>query len=350
MTRQWLRSCKITVEGGKSLTAQGSGQQSGGSSSGSRDVSQLRVTFEVTYRTMQAPTRADVTIYNLSDETSQAIFEEGKKVKIEVGYGGELQLIFDGQIQFRRSGRETPVDTYLNLVCKSGDWAYRYAHVAKTLAAGHTFKDQVKVATDAMKKYGIEEGHMAELDSRKFPRAITLFGSAKEVLRRVCLATDSSWTIHNGKIQLVKNSEGMPGDTIVLNSRTGMIGRPVQTLNGIEVRCLMNPKIGPGTKVKIDEKSIQRAKFDADFTNRSDPEKDTMIPPLSADGTYDVIAVKHTGDTHGQEWYTDSVAFNKQGTTPSFSQGFSGANLEYERLQAIPVTERDKAGTGSDSQ
>lgn len=340
--RQWIRNWRIMI----------------GSSSGENmDLSKLRMRFKVSYATPQHPTFADITITNVGEQTANKVDKENVPVSLECGYENRLQLIFKGEAVYKRYGRENPTDTYLNVIAKSGDKAYNHAHVSTTLAAGHTFKDQLKVATDAMKEHGVEVGHMAELDSRKFPRAITLFGMARDVLRRVAMANDASWTIHNGKVQMIKNKEGLPGgDVIVISSETGMIGRPVQTFKGIEVRTLLNPQIGPGSKIKIDEKSIERVSFAPSQTSFAEAGGGTGRPldqapltwaqPLSTNGEYTVTSVEHTGDTRGQEWYTDIVCYDPK--TPSVGAFNDQNNLAAIPYMNMPVTDDDqKSGGGS---
>lgn len=338
--RQWLRNWRITM----------------GSSSGeSLDLSKLRMRFKVSYETMQHPTYIDVTITNVSEQTANKIDKENIPVTLECGYENRLQLIFKGEAAYKRYGRETPTETYLQIIAKSGRKAYNHAHVSKTLAAGHTFKDQVKVATDAMKEHGVELGHIADLDPRKFPRAITLHGMAREVLRRVALANDASWTIHNGKVQMIKNKEGIPGgNVIVINSDTGMIGRPVQTFKGIEVRTLLNPQIGPGSKIKIDEKSIERVSFTPTRAGFQAAQGGgltnvplTMAQPLSSNGEYTVTSVEHTGDTRGQEWYTDIVCYDPK--TPSAGAFNSDNNLAAQPYMGMPVIEQQQQQGGDKS-
>lgn len=310
MTRQWIRNCRLTL----------------GNSSQTIDLSSLRIRFEVQYATVQSPTVADIIITNPSDQTVNLFDKQFRDVTLEAGYDDELSLIFKGQAKYKRAGRETLTDTYLNLICKSGDEAYTKATVSKTLAAGHTFRDQVNVALKSMEAYGVTAGYIADLGSQQMPRAISLFGMAREVLRRVCIATNTSWTIHNGKVNIVRNDGSLPGDVVVLNSRTGMIGRPIQTFEGIEARCLLNPRIGPGTKIKIDERSIEQVKLAPDW---SDKETTDYVPPFSADGTYTVAAVRHIGDTRGGPWYTDMICIRPD------APGYSGLPVA-TNLAAIP--------------
>ena len=68
-----------------------------------------------------------------------------------------------------------------------------------------------------------------------------------------------------------------------------LIGRPEQTLDGILGRCLLNPRIRPGVKIKIDQASINRLQispnYGAEVTN-------SMIPDVAADGGTGGMGVK----------------------------------------------------------
>lgn len=297
MAQQWLRYCKLTVAGGGD----------------SVDLSQLRIRFQVTQHNLQSPNVGDITITNLSDQTVKRIKGEGTEVTLEAGYEENPGLIFKGQIIQKRSGRENPVDTYLNLIAQGGDQAYNHAVVSKTLAAGHTYKDQVMTAYEALKPFGITLGKIADLGDKKMPRARVMFGMARDILRTIAISTGTSWSIQNNELTVTKNNEPKDGGAIVLNSRTGLIGLPVQSIDGILVTCLLNPQIGPGSLIQIDQASVQEAKLSADYTAFVN---NAMIPSTADDGFYKCLVVNHIGDTRGDPWYTQILCLRADGKGP----------------------------------
>lgn len=300
MTRQWLRKIQLSVEGGGKTI----------------DLSQMRVRFVVQQELQrQRPAVAQITISNLSDQTANAINKEGKVISLEAGYEEGFGLIHKGEIyQKRGPARETPVDKYLTLNSKSGDTAYSFSTVNKTLAAGHTFRDQVDTALEALKPFGISAGFIADLGSQKMPRGRALFGMTRDLLRTIAQSTNTSWTIRDQKLDIVKNDKAMDGQAFVLNSQTGMIGMPVQTTGGIQVRMLLNPRVRPGTRLQIDQKSIQQATLNQNYFNPVEVQQ-SQLASIASDGFYKVLYVEHSGDTHGVPWYTDCacVATSEQG-------------------------------------
>lgn len=296
MTRQWIRSCHLTVEG----------------SGGKIDLSTLRIRFRIEQDTLQSPNVLDATVTNVSKATGKRFIDgEFKKVTLSAAYRENEAVIFEGNIVQSRFGRETPTETYLNLICADGDKAYNFAVVNKTLGAGSTGRDQYKALLESMKPFDIAEGFVTDaLDKLKFPRPVVMYGQAKDFLRTLAHSVDSTWSIQNGKLDMVGKSETKKGGTIVLNAATGLIGLPEQTAGGIIVRALINPQIAVTREIKLDNSSIQAAKFDASFFGEV---KNAKIPGLDADGLYKVLKIQWHGDTRGNPWYMTMWCLAKSG-------------------------------------
>lgn len=308
MVDQYLRRCRMTISGGGSAI----------------DVSNMRIKFKITHATTQAPNNMVAFVYNLSKQTRERIMsqKEFTDIKLEAGYEQNSGVIFDGKIIQRISARETPTDTYLAIVAKDGDKGYNYGTINKTLAKGATGKDVFDELAKAMKEHGVDVGFVTKkLAELKFPRPVTMFGMARDYLRSLGLSTGSQWSIQNGKLDMVHKDETKPGGPIVLNSQTGLIGMPLETLNGIYVRCLINPRLtDPVNKeIKIDQKSINRAIIDASYGAAINGEDGTLSKLLGTnDGTYKVLAVDWSGDTRGTDWYADLMCIGSvSGTIPA---------------------------------
>lgn len=289
MSKQWLRKCVLKVEGaGEDL-----------------DMSELRIRFQVEGALSDFSNIAYISITNLSDRTAQKIYEEGKQVTLEAGYEDGFGVIFKGNIfQKRGNARETPTDKVFQITGKSGDRGLVYGVVNKTLSAGHTWRDQVNVALDVLKPFGVTAGHIADLGAQTFPRARSLFGGVRDLLRTITQSTGTTFHIADQKLNIVKSRETLPGEAFVLNSNTGLIGMPVQTYGGIQARMLLNQRVVPGTRLKIDQRSIIQAQLDPSGVPGSYL-NNMSYAHIAADGLYKVVTRDHIGDTRGQPWYTD---------------------------------------------
>ncbi len=278
------------------------------------DLEGLRIKFKVQKNDLQTPNNAEMTIYNMAPETVQRIKKEFTRVILQAGYDANYGVIFDGNIKQAAESRESGTDTYLFIAAGDGDVAYNFAVVNGTLSAGSTQRDQIDFAGVSMRQTGgVQVGHIDTIDDQPLPRGKVMYGPARDYVRQSARTAGASWSVQDGKLQVVKHTEILPGEAVLLNSKTGLVGQPKQTENGIEVRCLLNPMLRIGARVKIDEKDIQRALLPA-----TKPGEAVNTPPsISKDGVYKVIAIDHTGDTHGNDWYSNLVCIDIDETAPA---------------------------------
>lgn len=305
MGLQYLRNVRVEIAGGKTFDYDG--EANGGQG--------LRIRFEVRQRDVSTPNYAIIRITNLTEASTQPAFVKGAQITLSVGYGSTLQIIFKGQIAQARNLREDVTDSVLSILATDSGTARNYAVVNKTLGAGHTHMDRAQVGIDALKALGVTQGYIATeaLTKTKFPRGFAAHGMAKDLLREVCAATGTSWSIQNGAIQIVPNDQAKPGGTIVLNGKTGLLSYPVQTIQGIEGQALLNPQIVVGGLVQIDQRSIQQAQIDPSVYGDT---QSAILPEIATDGIYKVYVAEHVGDTRGEEFETTFVCI-KKGSLPT---------------------------------
>jgi hypothetical protein len=158
---------------------------------------------------------------------------------------------------------------------------------------------------------GTTLGHVGDLPPNQLPRGKAMYGNARKYLSDAAGTTGKIWSIQDEKITFVGKSTYLPGEAVLLTSKTGMIGTPQQTNEGVNVKCLLNPNLKISGRIKIDNASIQRFKI-----NLSVPNSPANIPaPLTADGVYYVLVVEHQGDTRGVEWYSNLICLFIDPTT-----------------------------------
>ncbi len=270
-----------------------------------RDFSELRFKFSISRGDIQTPNSADIRIYNLSEQTAQAVQKEFTRVILQAGYEGNFGVIFDGQIKQVRRGRETQTDTYLDITAADGDSAYNFAFSSTSLAAGSTPIDHFNVLSNDMGKYGVSEGYTPELQGNPLPRGKVFYGMSRDIMRSVAKNTDCSWSIQDGKLTMIPLTAYAPGDIPVLTSATGVIGLPEQTQNGIRLKILLNPNIKIGQAVKLDNASIQRYRYSMSIGQEAVNLLNEQSNKINNDGLYYVMIADHAGDTRGNEFYTE---------------------------------------------
>lgn len=288
------------------------------------DLSELHLNFAVWSSTAQTLRHARIRVYNASDETVQRIQSEFTRVILQAGYDGNFGLIFSGTVGQYSRGRESATDTYLEIVAQDSDQAYNYAVINTTLAKGWKPDDYYKSLLNSFAPYGIDQGNKPDFSTSAAPRGKVCYGMARDYMRSFAAATGTRWYFKDGLMHVIPLNGYLPDEAVVLRSDTGMIGIPVQTLDGVVVRCLMNSNIITGGRVKIDNASITQTKVVAPQTTNVD---DYFIPSLSNDGVYVVYSLTHAGDTRGNAWETQMVCFNPS-NAPVTGKSFTNAVID----------------------
>ena len=306
--RQYLRKASLIV----------------GDNDDALDLSELRFRFAIRRGDIQTPNTADIRVYNLAPNTSQRVQKEFTRVVIQAGYDGNFGLIFDGTIKQVRRGRETPTDTYLDITAADGDRAYNFAVSAISLAAGQTSpRNAVEMIVRDMARHGCSQGYIPDtLPDQPLPRGKVIYGMSRDALRILAENTDTTWSIQDGKVDLVPLTGAKPSaDIPVITSATGMIGLPEQTQNGIRIRTLLNPNLKIGQVVKVDNESIQRMRFGLGVENQVQNQFNALAAKTDDDGFYYVMLAEHSGDTRGNEWYTGIICLAMDATTVPLGSG-----------------------------
>ena len=256
---------------------------------------------------MQAPNLMKLMVTNpLPQMAQQFVKKEFQNITVDAGYQSNHGIIFKGKIVFSISGRESPTDTLLTIWASDGDEGHNYAMVNTTHPPGSTPQQHFNTALQAMQQYGLSQGYIGvDLSTPTYPRAVTLFGMARDVLANIAKTKNASVSYQNGQITMVPKGGLAPGGATVLNSQTGLIGMPSQTLGGgIFARCLINPAIGIHSQVQINQGDIQG--FQPAITNTGEEQLTfSSLPSIAADGLYTVYRIEKNGDTRGNDWYFD---------------------------------------------
>jgi len=300
MTQQYLRQASLLVgsPGGQAL-----------------DLSEMQFKFEVRRGDFQTPNSCMVRVYNLSDATvKQLQTKEFSQLILKAGYDGNFGLIFQGTIKYKYRGHESSIDSYLDLVAADGDSAYNFAVVRQSRSAGSTPSDHFGILSNAMEAYGVTQAqNQPPIGQNALPRGKVFYGMARDYMRVLANSNGCTWSIQDGKLQLILHTSYLPGAAIVLTSATGLIGFPEQTQNGIRVRTLLNPSIKIGSRIQIDNESVQRFNFNLSIPGQV---SNFLVPSLSDDGFYKVLISEHEGDTRGNNWYTDLVCIGVNASIP----------------------------------
>lgn len=304
---QWLRYFKLTVATNEENIE-------------AIDLSEFRVRFSISQAVLGKPTTADIFVYNVAKETVDRIavaansddaIEKGLSVIIEAGYQESHSVIFKGDLWWKTVGRESETDTFMRLIASSGDRAFNYSMVNASIAKGATQEQIFDVVQKTMQEKGVSPTKMPPGLDTKLPRGKVLYGMSSKAMQSIADSNGFRWSIgSDGIIAIPKTPEYTDdSEVIILNSDTGLIGRPKLTVNGVELQCLLNPSIDVGTLIQIDNRSIQRNAYDTAVKADIMANAATTDAFVSADGIYQVYSREFVGDTRGNDWYANILCY-----------------------------------------
>lgn len=286
-TRQWKRQCSL-------ILADASGE--------GLDLADLRVAFQVVKGDLQTPNTASIRVYNLAPGTLERARKEFTRVLLQAGYESNFGLIFSGTVIQYRFWNENNTDGVFDIWASDGDEAYNYAVVNTALPADSSVKDMILACAKSMKEKGVSieslQESMAGLPDKTLPGGQVMYGPAKKYLRQAAQDMGFSWSIQDGELRIIDDAGYLPGEAVELNFASGLLGSPEQTNNGVKVKCLLNPRLRVGGRVKLNNQGIALARQDI-FMGAA------ALPSLDRDGLYRVLKIEIKGDTRGNDWSMD---------------------------------------------
>lgn len=300
------------------------------------DLSQFRIVFNVSAIDIDTPPTATIRIINLSDQTANTIVKEFSKVVLQAGYeNGNFGIIFQGDIIRIRKGRLSNIDTFLDIMASNLDAFFNWGAVATSIPAGATNQDKINAVKNAYNNSPITQ-QASSISGQinigqtpgevgvggVLPRGKVLMGMAANKYTDIANSQGWTWQIGpDGVINFVELNRYLPSNPVPINAATGMIGIPELTPQGLEVKTLLNPLIKCGTRIQLNNATINMTQTDQfiGFPAISDFQ---YYANASADGIYRVFVAEHEGDVRGEgaDWTTSIVALAVDQTTGTVSR------------------------------
>lgn len=256
---------------------------------GALEITDLRMQFRVEKTLSKEPNTCEVTVTNLSEKSRAQIQGKGLKVILQAGYPGTIAQIFAGDARFAESTR-SGADWLTKIQCGDGERAYQFARVNESFSSGAKVLDVLKSVAKSM---FLDPGNLEEKANTltaQFVNGYSMHGKASREVDKLLAQTDYTWSIQDGRFQLLKFGEATKESVVQLdadNPPIGSLAHGTPDKKGgpavLKGKCLLQPSIKPGRRLSIK----------LGGTN---------------DGVYKVIKVIHSGDTSGGDWYTEFEA------------------------------------------
>ena len=221
-----------------------------------RLANNLKIAFDVSKSISSTQNEAEITVFNLSESSRNALGKELDEVILEAGYwppGGEdnTGIIFKGQIRDVEHSRDGPT-IVTRLKTGDGDKAIRKATVSKSYPSGTAVQSVMEDIAKQMQEEGVVRGEwkLPEGDLT-FHRPYAAVGSAKREMDQLGRGFGFYWSIQNGVLEVIPG-DGYVGGITLISPQSGMIYSPTITDNGVKVSVLLDPSVRPGRRVRIE--------------------------------------------------------------------------------------------------
>jgi len=262
---------------------------------GDKDITGLRVSFDINADLKPEPNNSEIKIYNLSERTRGTLQKKGAKVQLTAGYRDNKSLLFLGEIRQVDHLREGP-DWVSRLRLGDGDNFYKSKKAFSFKPGSGT--GQV-IESLAKMGGGISLGNITEFvkgipgTMQTMASGLSGMGEPQKAMSSIADSAGYNMSVQNGAL-LFRRKFPKQGDFTVqaelLNEDTGLVGSPEHSNPDVKekkpavmkAKSLLNPRLRCGYLVKVESNNVK--------------------------GTFVITKLTHKGDTHGGDWYTEIEA------------------------------------------
>ena len=108
-----------------------------------------------------------------------------------------------------------------------------------------------QVINAAAAALNISNGFQAEIPLITYQNGFSFSGPVKKLMNEQMKLVNLNWSIQNGAFQITEKTKTDEQLAIELGQRSGLIGTPTKTKDGVEFISLLNPELTPGRAVKL---------------------------------------------------------------------------------------------------
>lgn len=258
---------------------------------------QPHIEFDITIDALGHISLCDLSISNITQETSEAVFNIGSTLSFRCGYNDNIDYIFSGIIRnvFRYKDGAT---TTTQIIARAGK--LRKSIINKSLGKNVKLSAIIKELSDAM-------GYALVFTKADFSDVMvsgySMTGDPWIILSKLAYAYKFSYSLENDKLVIFKTDSGRQIPKKTINIQSGLEGMPERTEVGIDFSVRIDPSIKIGMKVDLDT-TYQSFNFSNVYYLENLLER-------FAQGDYTVMQIKHSGDNapSSNKWTTHVTGY-----------------------------------------
>lgn len=261
----------------------------------------LRIEFEIDKDLTQQTNKSSIKIYNLTDDSCEKIEVSDMVCELQVGYAEDIGLrrIFLGNITYSTTRRDGP-DKVTELELADGQESLRDTVVSLGYSAGVSAK---AVLNDVAAQMSVTTQIAPDIEFASYPAGFAFVGKGRDCLSRILDASGARWSIQNGTLQVIMAGSSTNVQALTFSASSGLIGSPERIVKGVK---RPDEEAKKKRKVKKDKKAKQAGwKIKTLLAPTVNPGDLVKVESVTVIGWFRVESLKHKGDTHGREWYSE---------------------------------------------
>ncbi|WP_122425167.1 baseplate hub protein [Pseudomonas viridiflava] len=269
---------------------------------------QFRIQFNIDISPGDAISFADIRLFNLQKGSS---IPQKSGIVLRAGYDDNVDAIFTGYVT--NTMRERPPgapEVITRLICRSGQPIADRASAQLSFGVGTRVEEVLRALARAW-PLPIDIDNAQFADDKPLSSGLIVDGDIPTAISDLAYAYKFEWVQDRGRIVITKT--GMPRTVtpIRVDMFSGMIGIPEVSRGpdglGVFVAVQLNPSLRINGKIDVE----------SEFStfNTGNLFVSELSGDATANGEYNIFAMKHSGDSHTDLWRTEIDGL-RSGTTP----------------------------------
>lgn len=293
----------------------------------------LRITFEVLQAMNTEPIwYADISVFNLDEQTAQNLALNATWATLSAGFmngPNKSAIIWDGPVFQVLFTKENVVDQKLTLHCVANPLLMD--SIAGFAMGPFSSQQQLvsrMIAGDNLPPVSVAQGTQGNVAAQRmqavqYPRGNTVFGKVSKFMSQIA---DSNFlqTWNDGKQAYISEVDaGNVAPSLIYappfppnynpqvqdqpaGTSNSILGTPQQTQQGVVFTVALDPRL----KVALPPTLVQLVRTQISQLVRTPGVNSDLPTSLSADLTFFVAQVRHSGDTRGNDWQTEVTGWS----------------------------------------
>jgi hypothetical protein len=264
----------------------------------------LRITFDIHKTDKKNPNKSKILIWNLKPDNRSLLERKGTRCVLKVGYKEEGDPItcFIGDVHFAFS-RFDGQNVITELELGDGAKAIRDSMVSRGYGKGVSNKQALQ---DVAADMGLALNMPDDVPDKEWSNGLSFHGPARTALDKITHGSGLAWSIQNEQLQVIR-ADGNNNQTVFdLGADSGLIKTPERERKGAkESAKVTDEDTGEKRRVSSSTKEEDGWRVTSLILPTLLPGGRVKLSSRSVQGVFTISEVRHRGDTHGGDWFTE---------------------------------------------